>query len=281
MYKYINTYKAKAVLCFCLILIAGSLRAQNTSHYKYTIAPVDTCQAIIADVLEANNHYYLLTGLYNSEPFIVTTPFVAVYDEDLHPIEQISLSEIDSAFYPRRFFYKDNYFYVFGYVYDSSSSHIDKFYYAKYDTNFRLAQPVISYTLQDTIFRLIDTVVRNNDTTIHDYMVGGAGYMLADIFMTHSDEFIVHFNLMGSPGNARRGRLFHFDTTGRVLHDMFVPAFLVSGTMVETDSHYIMNYFFARTYIRLYPKNSFENYQEIELEDNLRDRKSTRLNSSH
>jgi len=269
MYKYINTYKAKAVLCFCLILIASSVIAQNTSHYKYVIAPMDTCRTANSDILEVNNHYYLLSRPNTDADHGV--PIIAVYNEDLNQIEQILLYDIDSAFFPHRFFYKDNYFYVLGCVYDSTNISLDRFCYAKYDTNFRLAQPVISYTLQDTIFRLIDTVVRNNDTIIYDYIVGGAGYGLSDIFMTQSDEFIIHFNLEGKQGNGSKGRLFHFDTTGRVLHDMFVPPLFIFGTMVETDIHYIMNYFYARTYIRLYPKDSFENYQEVELEENYSD----------
>ena len=98
MYKYINTYKAKAVLCFCLILIASSLKAQNTGHYKYSITPTDTCPADNVDILEVNNKYYLLTKIGTNRHY--RKPCIVVFDENLNSIEQISLSEIDSAFYP-------------------------------------------------------------------------------------------------------------------------------------------------------------------------------------
>jgi len=235
--KY-NIHHAKALLCFCLFLTTACLTAQNTGSYKYIVNSEGITHN--TDILEINNRYYLLSEVHSKLGFTLdrnAISFVTIFDTDLNQIEQIPLPEIGSGFFPMKFFYKDNYFYIFGYTFVIEQTF--KPCYAKLDKDFNLVQEVSVYKMDDNLS--------------YEYFEG--------VLMTEEHGFVFLLNQEGDKSRS----LLHINNSGEVLQEVILPSGDYSGTLVETDSFYIMN--FTRIEFSLvFWKNSLEKYEWMPIE---------------
>jgi hypothetical protein len=244
-----------------------SLHAQNIGTYKFIITPTDTCHSSSVSILEVNKQYYLLSILCDY-PFSLQKNYVVIiFDEDLNQINQIDLDggnidfkDADYGWFVKSLFYEKNYFYVLGGGADTFNAGYNRFFLAKYTEDFILTQPISIYTLPDTLLFYRDTLIHGTDTFI--YADSSSKWELSSMFMTSKSEFIVHFRL----SDFSLGKLFHIDTNGTILHEMYVSPFGGGGVMVETDKYYIMANGPLMTGILLYPKDSLENYKRASLE---------------
>ena len=243
-YNNMNTnnkqYKAKAVIGLCLLLSLSGLTAQNTGTYKYIIEPADTCKNENVYTLEIGDHYYVLSGLNKdfSYPHIVRG-FVTVYNKDLNREDQFFLSGYESgSFYPMRFSYDTNYFYVLGVVWEEPYRGL-KPCFAKYDVDFNLVPPFIVY----------------------DFEEDSLPYEDCEALITRDNNFLFLVQL-----DDTTSRIFQINKNGDILQNVcFRSPWLFSGTLVETDSLYIRNYRIAEK-ILAFRKDSLEKNEWISLE---------------
>jgi len=229
---------SKVVFCFCFILLVGYLPAQNIGNYDYiTPYSTDTCRSGNPIIFKVNNQYYFFSNVRYDEDSEVT-PTVIVFDEKLNIIKHILL---DVGGYSK-IYYNENYFYIFGYLSDSL---LNVVYYAKYDEDFNLAQPITTYVFDDTPF----------------------SWIFSYILMTKNNEFIILFSTPTAASKSY-GHFLHINNKGEILQDVCVsifPCYFGDGTLVETDSYYIMNFrhsdvcFLRR--ILLFCKDSLEKYE--------------------
>jgi len=231
-----TTHKAKAVICFCLILAVNGLTAQNIETYKYIITPIDISPATNVDILEINNHYYILSDGW-SYISSQTIPTINIFDEDLNSVEQILLPEGERGFRPYKFFYEKKIFYILGTILDSHQ--ISKPCFAKFDKEFNLVQPFSLYNLDDSL-----------------------NYYFCNIIMTKKSEFM---NLIDVKG--REGRLWYINNNGEFLQEVILPYKIWgnNGSIVETDSNYFVDSQ-REEYLLRFPKDSLEKYDSVYVE---------------
>lgn len=241
MYCYIIPSKAKATFFFCLFITASSLFAQ--SNYIYKITPEDTCLSWNDEILEVNNRYYLLSHVYHGTS-LQRIPTVSIYDEYLNKIEQFSLDINGIDYGPvynitgfTRFFYKENHFYVLGFITSDTNWH-EAVFFGKYDEDFRLLEQTSIYPTDAIEWKMSATC------------------------MTKNNEFLLLFSDYDSVA-----RLLHLNINGEVLQELFIPTYrnMSDGVIVETDSHYIAHSI-RNGYLLRFPKDSLENYEWIEIE---------------
>ena len=237
--KY-NIHKAKALICFCLFLTATCLTAQNTGSYKY-ILNTDGKQSLNMDVLEINSHYYLLSEVFEVFDFTIhrkSTVMITIFDENLNSIEQILLPEIGKGFFPKKLFYENNCFYIFGYTFVSEKT--SKPCYAKLDKDFNLVQDVSIYAM--------------DDNWSYDYLKNG-------ILMTENQEFV----FMVVPYRWGDARLFHISNEGDVLQEVSLPFGDWAAILVAADSHYLLVPARTETVLKI-SKDSFDRYEWVNIE---------------
>ena len=242
-----RTQTAKALIGFCCFFAVNCLTAQNTGSYKYIVNTVEDILTYNFDILEIDNRYYLLSNTFYMDSLDFYKPintFITIFDEDLNSIEQITLSEIENFFAPFRFFYENNYLYIFGSALVDEETY--KPCFAKFDKNFNLVQPVSIYTLDDNL---------------------GYAY-LNGMLMTEKKEFV--FMVYDTYNTMFGGRLFHINDKGEVLEEVFLPYGTWSGVLAETDSHYIVN-FTGTDDILLFGKDSFGTHEWLTVERNWSD----------
>jgi hypothetical protein len=228
MQKNYLTFKFKAIVLLCLFVSINLSTAQNTSNYKYVITPFDTGWTGNFDVLEINNRYYVLTGGLNGDRAAIENRsdyqniedigVVTVFDEELNPIEQFQLyaDEINGVIlYPTHFFYEENIFYVFGKYRSPNHCPIWEECFAKFDKNFNLLQPVTTFW-----YHL-------NDCD------GGYG---TRVLRTKKNEFIIQLEDI-----EKNSRLIHINSEGEILQDISIGGGVLAGTILETDSNYIIS----------------------------------------
>ena len=236
-------YKAKAVIGFCLFFAINCSTAQNTGSYKYIVNIVDSYFTDYCNILEINNHYYVLSAVYDKSDYTIdrnTRSMITVFDENLNSIEQIQLSGVGSKFSPYKFFYENNYFYIFGYIIDSND--VSKPCLAKFDENFKLVQNISLYAMNDSL-----------------------SYIYFDnILMTEKKEF-VYMTCKWYPDRDGFCRFFHINNNGEILQDVFIPYRSDGfGTLVATDSHYIMNFIGSHDILKIC-KDSFDKYEWVNI----------------
>jgi len=232
------TDKAKAVLCFCLILATACLIAQNTGSYKYIVNTDGLRLTSNNDILEINNRYYLLSSAFDKLGFVYknATITVTIFDTNLNRIEQVTLSKLtENNFYPCKLLYENNYFYLFGYTFLNDETY--KPCYVKVDENFNLVQDISIYT--------------TNDNLSYDYR---------DILMTENNEFVCRVHQWDTDLN----RLLHINNKGEVLQEVVFKE-TWSGVLVATDSHYLVNFTRNEKILKI-QKDSFDKYEWIEIE---------------
>ena len=261
-----------AFLFFTFHISHFTLFAQNIGTCKFIITPTpDSDFAYNTGILEVNNQYYLLSGISNYPVYTQRKCIVTVFDENLNQINQIELdggdvdfSATDYLWGASFFFYEKNSFYLLGGGADSATHGDRKFFLAKYNKDFTLAQPVSIYNMPDTMLFYRDTIINwQGDTMI--LADSSNEWCLYSTFMTSNKEFIIQYELSG----FGLGRLLHIDTNGKILHEMYVSPFggrAAGGPMVETDKYYIANNGSISTDILLYPKDSLEKYEWASLE---------------
>ena len=238
-----TVHKAKSAICFCLVLFLNHTTAQDVGHYKYII-PIDTCYSTNYDLLEANNRYYYFSSITSPSIFPEYQFIVSVYDEDLNKVEEIQLpSVLEDYYFPLRWFYNDGYFYAFGYYVSGNQLYppSNTVYFAKYNENFDLVQPVSFYTFDDTI----------------EYTLTGAS-------MAKNEEFIFIF---------RKGQfanldvfLLHINKYGDILQDVSLSKpDGDGGYLIETDSNYWI-FFYGWEFSFKFCKGSLDKYEVVERE---------------
>ena len=211
------TYKAIAAIGFCFFLSLNYLAAQNKGSYKYIVFPNDETRGIInLDVVEVNNRFYLLADeiLMDTPPTAIVperTPSITVLDEFLNITNRIELFKREDNVMPLKLFYEKNHFYTIGNIFYNQQI---KLFFAKFDENFNLVQPLSIYPLDDTLW--------------YDYN---------DVIMTKKNDFIC----MASHIETKRGRLFHINNNGEILQDVFLLDSNTSGqSIAETDRNYFV-----------------------------------------
>jgi len=237
-------YKATAVIGFCLVLTATCLTAQDIGYYKLITTPYDTCVAWNNDIVEVNNQYYILSvGYYVSAPNANT---VTVFDKNLNQVQQFLLDgggiNFETMGEGLRVFYKNNHFYILG-----KAEHIEEgkstFYFAKYNENFELVQPVSSYDMTNIIYE-------------EDTLNVARGFWVSDILLTRNNEFIV---FLYEP----TCRLLRLNAQGELLEEVLLHFATTWGNLVETDSHYILSMSLYWNFIILFNKDSLSDYKDI------------------
>ena len=247
MQKNFIKFKFKATLILCLFVFATCLTAQNTGGYfKYILDPISQDTGIWTGngrIFEINNHYYVLSGrtnMYLDKHEVDSTPkldhFISVYDENLNKIKHIQL---DSTQPVSEIFYADSHFYVFVYSWRYIC-------FTKCDDDFNFEPPAYMLT-DDTLF----------DCTLPEKEQWSASYPI----MTKNHEFILNLNKY----NDKKGGssiFMRFDLQGRLLERVFIPSSGNWGCIVETDSHYIMNYAYSPD-ILIFSKDSLSKYEWV------------------
>jgi len=240
------TGKTKIIIGFCFFLMINGLNAQSTGYYKsFLTTDEQYSQTPNVDVLELNNRYYLLSFVsghdLNGSKFnihLYKRAVVTILDEDLNPIKQIQISE--NELIPECFFYDNGYFYVFGMIFVDVWLH--KPCLAKFDEDFNLVGDIIIYA--------------TNDNLPYFFYTGC-------VLMTEKKEFVFMTHQSLSLYEEGDSRLFIVNTEGAVLHDM---SFLYStgrGSLVQTDSHYIMNFFLKTEILKI--DKDLKNWELINL----------------
>lgn len=225
------THTMKTLFFFCLFITIQSATAQG---YKY-ILNTEANSTANYDVLELNNQYYLLSALSDSLNFFAfnhnTRAVVSIFDENLNQIEQIPLSAIGNNFIPFRFFYENNYFYIFGSIFVNEQTY--KPCFVKLDKSFKLAQNIVLYDMGDGL---------NYD------------YCSYTVLITEKKEFV--FLLLQKENKF--SRLFHVNNKGTVLQEAVLPYDLLFSSIVAIDSHYVIENLWYDGELLKINKDSFE-----------------------
>jgi len=257
--------KAKAVIGFCLVLTLTCLRAQDIGYYKLITTPYDTCYATNCDIVEANNQYYLLSNAFHNFPdifrdtFLQKTPTVSVFDKDLNLLRQFPLDGGGMDFGTNytgsgtiEGFYINNHFCILGKATNKEGMNV--FYFAKYNADFELVQPVSLYDLN-----ALKVVGEEGDTLEMDWTIG-------DVLLTRNNEFIVYFYNWHNPC-----RLFRLNTQGELLEEAFYDYDGTWGNLVETDSHYILSMGWYYGFVVLFHKDSLSHQEYIQVQPSWSD----------
>ena len=240
MYKNYITYKTKkAMFSFAFFfLFSTPFFAQNAGTYKY-INTYENCKSVNKSMLEIDNHYYLLSEVYDKYP--KRTLVVTVFDDDLNVVKDVELDGGDMDFGVdgdatgrANLFYNENHFYVLGLFSDS----VKGVFFAKYDEEFNLVQPISTYILEDTVIIHIDTFIFDTFYYIDTFFARSTTWYNLAVFMTKNNEFIVSLPVV----HGNFARLLRIDSTGKLLNYMRLsPYGSRGGWMVETDSHYVID----------------------------------------
>jgi hypothetical protein len=242
------TFKFKAVVLLYLFVSVNLLTAQNTSNYKYVITPFDTGWTDNYDVLEINNHYYVLTGGLNGDRAAIENisdyqdiediGVVTVFDEELNSIEQFQLFADGIILYPSHFFYEEDTFYVFGMYRSPNHCPIWEECFAKFDKNFNLLQPV---------------------TTFWYHLNDCDGGYLKRVLRTKKNEFIIQLEDI-----EKNSRLVYMNNMGEILQDISIGA-VSTGSILETDGNYIISSWDSEN-LCLLNKDSLNIYRFVKME---------------
>ena len=254
------TIKAKNVIAvFCFLFPLWGLGgfasfAQSTSNYKYMITPYDTGCTANVGIFEINNRYYVFTAGDNGDAAEINNisdyldiediGVVTIFDEELHPIEQIQLLADGIIIFPQQVFYEEDTFYVFGLHRLPSPYPIWGNCFAKFDKNFNLVQPVTTFGY-------------NSNDSIGGYIISG--------LKTIMNEFIIQFYDVPE----KNSRMVHINSNGEILQDVSIGNILY-GTVLETDNNYIINSWHV-TSLCLLNKDSLNRYWFVQPESMPKD----------
>ena len=256
MYK---NYITKTAIFLYFFVTVTCLTAQDTGTYKYIIFSTDTtlCTSSSGKILEVNNLYYAVSSIWIWHGYnMQRSTFMSVLDKNLNIIKQVPIPG-DTVFIP--FFY-NNFFYLWG-CSRYSQEYPMNIYFAKYDEDFNLVQPVITHTLDDTVFIFTDT--------IYDGYFSDIGrWNFSDILMTKNNEFIFHFFEYQTSNSL----FMRFDINGNLLEELIIPAppdkmrtvgqaGMLEGKLVEIDSNYIMNFKYRHNQLIIFSKDSLKKYK--------------------
>jgi len=248
-----KTHRIKALIGFCVFLTANCLTAQDTGIYKLITTPYDTCIGYNGDILEANDKYYILSEVYHNFS-IQKTPTVTIFDKELNQLQQFPLDGggIDfgtnyHSFGDMKGIYKNGHFYVFGMA--EREEGLNTFYFAKYNENFELVQPVSVYNMHISY-----SVNEEGDTLFL------RNWCLSDVLLAQNNEIIVFIHDLGSPS-----RLLRLNDKGELLEEVLFNSFGDMGNLVETDSNYIVHTSTWRDVVTIFNKDSLSDYKNFEL----------------
>ncbi|MBO4738255.1 MAG: T9SS type A sorting domain-containing protein [Bacteroidales bacterium] len=192
------------------------------------------------DVIEANNQYYLLCDKIKSrnvgDEYTYREAAVIILNENLNIIKEVNLFS-DSIYMPRKIFFINNMFYVFGNAYS-------KPFMAKFDENFNLLSPIFTYALNDTI-----------------------NYNYCEVINTHNNNFLCYYVQEEEDCYTR---LSLIDTNNFILQDTVIPIKgRVGGLAEDNNYYYLQSRGFGQQNLIRVQKDAFHVYDYITQCDSL------------
>jgi hypothetical protein len=224
--------KGKTIICLALAFLAMYLPAQNTGSYRYITSQQDSCIPRNMDAIEIDGYYYLLTDMITFNFYLERIPTVTVFDENLNKIKEICLFEGRVKIMPFKYFYKNDFFHLMGFHVING---YEKPFLMKFDKDFNIVQPLITYTLEDTFNYGPTHVIMNKD---NEFI-----YSLYDIDFSHN-------------------RLLHIGNDGVLQQDISISQGGYRSNIAEINDYYYME---CGTHLLRFCKDSFDKVDSINI----------------